>query len=319
MRFLIIFFPFFLFCEIIKYENIKPFYYQKQFVSFNIKIILPKPKTLNIIPSSNIETNLTKINPFVYNLNVKFFATNESHKLILIAKKFYKEIDLNNLIKLKEILPPPKNYAHIVSDNLKIINPIAAKYEDKIILNFNIRCNNCLLKDFNISNYNQTLKLISTNEASLNIILPINTKKFSFYYFDPKTSTFKKVTVPIVLSQQTISTQTNVNPEENKFFTPLNILILVLIAFSLIVFLVYQKIFLLIFPIFLFIFFVVQFLPKGEIILKRNTKVRILPTPQSTIIYITPKSMVATILNKKNGYVKIKINNKIGWVKDENN
>jgi len=29
--------------------------------------------------------------------------------------------------------------------------------------------------------------------------------------------------------------------------------------------------------------------------------------------------MVATILNKKDGYVKIKINNKIGWVKDENN
>ncbi len=318
MRYLIILFPFLLIAEIIKYENIKPFYYENQSVNFNIKIILPQPKKLTITPSYNVETNLTKINPYIYNLNVKFFATNESHKIILIAKKFYKEIDLNKLITIKNILPPPKNYSYIVTNNLKVINPIAAKYDkNNILLNFNIKCNNCLLKDFNIPNYKQTLKLIKPNEASYNIILPINTKNFTFYYFNPDNSTFDKVTIPIILNQQTISTQTDINPEESKFFTPINILILILIAFSLLIFIVYQKIFLLIFPILFSLLIVIQFIPKGNIVLKKNTKIQILPTPQSTIIYITNHQTQAEVLNKKDGYIKVKIKNKIGWVKNE--
>ena len=319
MRYLIIIlFPFLLIAEIIKYENIKPFYYKNQSVDFNIKIILPQPKKLTITPSYNVDTNLTKINPYIYNLNVKFFATNESHKIILIAKKFFKEIDLNKLITIKNILPPPKNYSNIVTNNLKVINPISTKYDKNyILLNFNIKCNDCLLKNFNILHYKQTLKLIKPNEASYNIILPINTKNFTFYYFNPDNSTFNKITIPIILKQQTISTQTNINPEENKFFTPINILILILIAFSLLIFLVYQKIFLLIFPVLFSLLIVIQFIPKGNIVLKKNTKIQILPTPQSTIIYITKHQTQAEVLNKKDGYIKVKIKNKIGWVKNE--
>ncbi|WP_040305465.1 hypothetical protein, partial [Caminibacter mediatlanticus] len=258
------------------------------------------------------------INPYIYLLNVKFLANNEPHKLIIISKKFYKEINLNNLIKIKKIIPP-KNYSNIVADDLKIENPIATKYDkNHTILNFNILCKNCFIKNFKVSSYEQNLTTISQNKASYYVILPKNIKEFTFFYFNSNKQTFEKIKIPVIITQNIISTQTNINPEDEKIFTPLNILILILIAFSLIIFLVYQKIFILLLPILLSISLLLKILPKGEIEIKKGTKVQILPTKQSTIIYISNKNEKAQILNKTKNYIKIKINNKIGWIKSEN-
>ncbi|QCT94506.1 hypothetical protein FE773_04735 [Caminibacter mediatlanticus TB-2] len=319
MRILIsLFIPFFIFAEILKYENIKPYYYPNELVNFNIRVILPTPKKINVTTSYNVETNLTQINPYIYLLNVKFLANNEPHKLIIISKKFYKEINLNNLIKIKKIIPP-KNYSNIVADDLKIENPIATKYDkNHTILNFNILCKNCFIKNFKVSSYEQNLTTISQNKASYYVILPKNIKEFTFFYFNSNKQTFEKIKIPVIITQNIISTQTNINPEDEKIFTPLNILILILIAFSLIIFLVYQKIFILLLPILLSISLLLKILPKGEIEIKKGTKVQILPTKQSTIIYISNKNEKAQILNKTKNYIKIKINNKIGWIKSEN-
>jgi len=149
------------------------------------------------------------------------------------------------------------------------------------------------------------------------MIVPKNKKKIEFYYFNLKQEKFNKIEIPIILKQETISTQTDLNPEENRFFTPLNILILGIIAFFLIIFIIYQKIWILFFPLILGGYLIYVILPKGELILKRNTKVQILPTKQSTVIYITKEPQKAKILNKTDNYTKVEINKKIGWVKNE--
>ncbi len=308
---------FFLYGEIIKYQNIKPYYYKNQLVNLKAKIILSSPKELHAIPSYNVESNLTQKNPYLYNLDIKFKADEEEHKLMLIAKKFYKEIDLDNLINIKNI-NPPKNFSKVFADNLKIINPISSKYdENSTILSFTIKCKNCNINDFNLGFKEHNLTLISQNEASYYAIIPNNIKKLNFYYFNLKNEKFEKIEIPIKLKQDTISTQTELNPEENNFFNLVNILILILIAFGLIIFLIYQKVWLLIFPILLSGFLIYKLLPKGEIILSRNTKVQILPTKQSTVIYISRGNEKAKVLNKLDKYTKIKINKKIGWVKNE--
>ena len=66
------------------------------------------------------------------------------------------------------------------------------------------------------------------------------------------------------------------------------------------------------------IYLIIQLLPKGNVILKKGTKVQILPTKNSTVFYIVKKETNAKILNKKGNYIKIKINNKIGWINENN-
>jgi hypothetical protein len=317
MRLLIFFLPLFLFAEIIKFNNLKNSYYQNQIVLLKGKIILPND--INITPiARNVKVILKKENPYVYNITIRFQANNNPHILMLLGPNFYKEFNLNNFIKIIPLENKPKNFCGVFAKLLKIINPISSKYDNnKNILSFTIKCKECNLKDFNLSN-EQNLTLLNQNEASYYILLPKNKKNLTFYYFDLNTSTFQKISIPIILKQQTISTQTDINPEEKTFFTPFNILILSIIAILLVIFLIYQRVWILIFPLMLGMYLIYTLIPKGEIILPKNTKIQILPTPQSTIIYITKKPIKAEILKKSGSYIKIKFKNKIGWVKDEN-
>jgi len=218
----------------------------------------------------------------------------------------------------KQTLNTIPNFSGVLANELNISTPIALKTKEKILLSFTIKCKNCNIKDFHLKN-EENLTIINNNTASFIITLPINTKKLNFYYFNLKTQTFNKISVPIQLKENTISTQSNINPKENNFFTPLNILLLIIIALFLTIFIIFQKIWILIFPLIIGGYLISQLIPKGEIYLKKGEKVTILPTENSTIIYVIKKNQKAKILNKTNNYVQIKINNKIGWVKNENN
>lgn len=308
--------PLLLFSEIIKFDNLKKTYYYNQLVNFKTKVILQNPINLNAV-GLNTEVNLTKINPYLYSLKIKFKANDKPHKVFLISTNYFKEIDLNALIKPIKLNEYPHNFCKVYATNLKIVNPIASNYDTKNnLLFFTLKCKNCNIKDFNLT-YPQKLKIINQNEASIFLIVPKFLKKLNFYYFDLNHSTFKKVFIEIKTKQQTISTQTNINPENKNFFTPLNILILTTIAFVLLIFLIYQKLWIFFIAIILSIPLVYQFIPKGEIILPKNTQIKILPTPQSTTIEIVNTPTKVKILQKNKNYIKIKYQNKIGWVKND--
>ena len=314
-----LFFPLLIFAQndlIINYLNLKKEYYQNQMLNLKLKIVSPTDK-LQIINLDNLDINISKPNPYIYLLNVKFQDTNQSHEIMLYAKDINKTINFNNIIKTVPI-PKINHFCHVLADDLNITNPISSKYNNnQILLSFSIKCKKCNLKDFHLNN-NEKLNLNSFNEASYYIILPKEQKELDFYYLNTKNGNFQKIKIPIILKENTISTQTNINPNNYNFFTPINILYLVLIAFGLIVFLIYQKIWLLILPIIFSIPLIIPFLPKGEILLKKGDKITILPTFNSTVIYVVKKPQKVKILKKSRNYVEIKINNKTGWVNENN-
>jgi len=314
MRLIFLFFPLFLFSNsIIKYLNLKPFYYENQIALLKIKVISNENNLSFFSPNLNIEVN--KTNPYIYLLNVKFKADKNSSKNIFILPT--KEIiNLNKIVKLKTLSSPPSNFSHIFADNLKILNPISTNINNKIMLSFTIKAINANLEDFKIKDGNLTL--LNQNEATYFTYLPLNTKKFTFYYFNTQIDNYKKISIPIKLKEIIISTQSNINPEENKFLTPLNIFILIIISLFLIIFLVYKKIVILLIPILLGVYLILSSIPKGEKILIKNSKVRILPTQNSTVFYSPHIDTKVQILKTSKNYSKIKIDNKIGWVKNEN-
>jgi hypothetical protein len=298
---------------VITYPNLKKYYYKNQIINLQIKILNPKNEELNFALNKG-EINITK-KIYLYLLNLKF-KNDLNNYLIILSKDFNKTINLNSLFQTKTIDNIP-NFCNVLAQNLKIFNPISTLTDNKIILSFTIKAKNANLKDFKINN-DENLTLIDNSEASYYTYLPKNTKNFTFYYFNTTEDNFKKITIPIILKEKTISTQTDINPEEKTFFTPFNILILIIIAFFIIIFLVYQNIFVLIIPILLSLYLILTILPKGEKILIKNSPVRILPTQNSTIFYKPTVDTKVKILNKTKNYTKIKINNEIGWVKNEN-
>jgi hypothetical protein len=309
--------PVFVFAAIVKFENLQPSYFPKQIVNLKIKIILSKENNLSVIAPKNFEANLTKTNPYLYNLKLRFQAKDANNSVIIIGKNLYYDLNLTNKIKYKHLTQQPENFSGVFAKSLFVKNAIASKYgKNTAIISFIIKCKQCNIKDFSLPVKEQNLTIVSNNEASYYAVIPKYEKNFDFYYYDLNQQTFKKIKIPVILKEQTICTQTNINPQNRKIFTPLNILTLILIAFLIIVFLVYQRIWLLIFPIVVSILFALQFLPKGKVILKPHAIIRILPTRQSTVIYETNKSVKVDVLNSIPGYTKIKIKNKIGWVND---
>jgi hypothetical protein len=298
---------------IIRYPNLKKFYYRNQIINLTIKIVNPNNQELYFYLQQG-EINITK-KPFIYILNIKF-KNNQENFLKIISEDFEKTIQLNSLYKTKEIEKIP-NFCNVLADNMQILNPIATLTGNKILLSFSIKTKNGNLKDFKL-NKEDNLTLINKNEATYYIYLPSNTKKFSFYYFNTKDNNFKKISIPINLKEETISTQTNLNPEEKNPFTPFRILILIVIAFLILAFIIYQNIIILIISVLLSIYLIKDLLPKGEKTLKANSPVRILPTKNSTIFYKPDEDIKVKILYTTKNYTKIEINHKIGWVKNEN-
>ena len=318
MRLFFLLIPFLLFASdfIIKYENLKPFYYKNQIVNLKFKVVSPKPN-LMFLNDSDVDLNITQINPYIYQINARFKADDSNKTVTVYTNDEQQKINLNKIITIKK-LPKIKNFSGVLAEKFNIINPISSEYEDKkTILSFTIKCENCNIEDFKLDK-DENLTVVSQNEATYYIVVPKTQRELTFYYYNTAQNRFEKETVPVILKEETISTQTDINPSENKIFTPLNIMILVLIATGIIIFLIYQRIWLLVFPLFLSIYLIMQFIPKGDIILKKGTKVQILPTKNSTVFYIVKKETNAKILNKKDNYVKIKINNKIGWVNENN-
>jgi hypothetical protein len=319
MRYLILLIASLLFASdvIIQFPNLQKEYYENQIIDLKIKVITPKEMNLTFIPPLNSEINVTKENPFVYDVDVKYKNNDDIKKLFIVNNDFYKEITLNDLYKTSRIDKIP-GFCNVLAKKLTVKNTISSKYDDKYnIVSFTLIGNDADLNDFTLHLKDENLTVISPEKATYLGLVEKNKKKIKFYYFNTQNDNYEKITIPVNIKEETISTQTDLNPEENTLFSPTNILILSVIAFLTIVFLVYQKVWLIFPPLLLSAFLIYINLPKGDAFLTRGTKIYILPTKNSTVFYVAPIGTKVKILKKLHNYTKIEFNNKIGWVKNE--
>jgi len=308
MIFLII--PLLLFGFITKHSKLKDYYLPDEIVQAKIKILFPNEKNLTILLPDRFEYNLTHPNEWTYILNVKFKAK-ENEEIILGTESNMTALKLP--VKIKNIALP-QNFSNLYSPYLKISNIVASEYDKTHnILSFSMQAKN--LKYFSLID-DENLTLISNNLANYYIILPKKFKKLIFFYYNTKENSFKKVEIPIKIKHEKVSTQTDLNPEKETIFTPINILILGVITFLMLIFFIYQKIYLLIPPAILAAYFIYKIFPTSTVTLPPYTNIYILPT-KSTIFYTTKKYTKVKLLKKGKKYSKIEIENKVGWVKNE--
>ena len=317
--FIILFFISFSFSAnlIIRYPNLKKEYYENQIIDLNIKVITPKEMNLTFIPPLGGEINVTKTNPFVYNINVRYKNNDEIKKLFIVSKNIYKEIPLNDLYSTKQV-DKIRDFCNVLAKNLQIKNVISSKYNDRYnMISFTLTGEDANLNDFTLHLKDENLTIVSSQKATYLGLVENNKKALNFYYLNTEKDNYQKMNVPINIKSETISTQTDLNPEENTLFTPINILILSTIAVLILIFLIYQKIWLIFPPLLLTAYLIYINMPKGEMFLNKGIKIYILPTNNSTVFYETPLGTKVKILKKTSNYTKIQIQNKIGWVKNE--
>ena len=214
-------------------------------------------------------------------------------------------------------------FSNILATNFHLISHHEKKYDDKsniVLLEINASESN--LEDFHLPfAIREGIDSIQEAKTSQNIfyfaIVPNYQKELKFNYFNLNSNKFNRISFPIMISDSSISTQTDLNPQKSRFFLYKVIALLSFGLLFLLLYFIYRKNYLLYIALFIAIYTMFTKLITNNLTLPSDIMIRILPTENSTIFFKTSQAMEVKVLHKKDGYIKVLLpNTKIGWIKD---
>jgi hypothetical protein len=305
------------------FQNLKKFYYNHQIVHLKLKTISAKNGDLIIKSNYLIEVNTSTDDNVTYFSNISFELNNTFPEFNISLE--------NNGIKLDEIainvnsevrnLTPPKNFCGVLAKDVNITNPVLSDYNSDLnILYFNIAFNDANEKEFSFYKKVELSLKDKNGSASLysySALVPKNKNNFIISYFNILDNSYKNIPINVKLDNEKVSTQIDLNPVNKTRTYIINAIISTLILLWLLLYYYKRKVTYII--LILIALGALLFLnwPKPEIILQEGKKVHILPFKNSTTFLIVNIPTKVKVLNERNGYKQILINNKIGWVKDD--
>jgi hypothetical protein len=258
----------------------------------------------------------------------KLTSTNAEMPSLLIEAMGKNGKKSSELIKQKELklikLKGDDLFCGVIATDFSILSHHEKAYDKKnSIVLLEINASNSNLEDMHIPYaIREALDKFEENLETQSIyyvaIVPNYLKEFKFKYFNKRDNKFKRVSFPIVLADQTLSTQTDLNPKKSRYFI-YKIVILFSIAFIfLLLYFRYKNRIFIFLSLLIVIWTVYTKLITKTVILTKGTKITILPTKNSTIFFKSDRDIRAKVLLKKRGYYKVLLpNSKIGWVSEE--
>ncbi|MFA7083016.1 MAG: hypothetical protein WC141_00635 [Arcobacteraceae bacterium] len=221
-------------------------------------------------------------------------------------------------------------FSNIIAKELKIISVKTRQYSNSELLTvLEIEAINGNLEDFRLKEFEEQLLMsleesYPTQKLIYNTIIPIHTKEIKFNYFDTQTNRFKQMSVPIKLEEELVSTQTDLNPNDNNIELYKKIALGILTIVFIVLYIIKRKNSYIAIAIILSILFFIFAKPNGAMVIEENTNIYILPTKNSTVFYNTPNKQMVEILDKKRNFIKIlfQLNDQngktVGWIKESN-
>jgi len=216
-----------------------------------------------------------------------------------------------------------KAFSLVLADDFTLLDHHEKKYDEKsniVVLEINATGSN--LEDFHIPyalrDGIDDIKYNGNNQRIYYFaIIPNDIKIFKFKYFDLQNNKYNIVSFPVILQDSSVSTQTDLNPEESRYALYKAIALVVLAFIIFLFYLKSRKIYILILSLIVLAFTFYIRMPMSKILLHKGVKLRILPTKNSTIFYITEKDTEADKLLVRDGYIKVLLpNKKIGWINE---
>lgn len=223
-----------------------------------------------------------------------------------------------------ENTPSSNNFSHLVASSLEIKKVKTNHFDNQnVIMIMEINATNANLKSFYLKGIEkQGVENLRGDFNSSNgyyyAVFPASKNIFSFSYFNKDEKKLQNYNLKIKISEDSISTQSDLNPT-NKDFNTYKQYGLWLITLLLAIFFIFKKNYIIL--TIALICFISGFLVDTSTqtgILKAKAKAKILPTELSTYFYTANTNEKVEILGERKPYVKVLFKDgKIGWVKNE--
>lgn len=289
-----------------------------------------KSKNINVL---NPKSKWKKVAKNIYENKFFFKAGTSKFKLPRISVKLVKGsrvIEVSTLaaknIQYSDIANGDKRFSNVIAKSLTLKAYKTKQYNNQESLTIiDIDAVNSNLKDFSFDGIEeQGISKLVDNYPNENLIyylvLPVQKKKIVFNYYNTSTKSFVNITIPLILQNELVSTQTDLNPNDSSFEKYKKMaLVAVLIVFVLLFIWKRHKAYLVI-SILLLVLAVIYLMPNRTGIVKKDSYIYILPTKNSTIFFQLKNEEEVEVLNTKKEFIKVMgIKNKfIGWIKEEN-
>lgn len=281
----------------------------------------------------NSNSSWTKVSDNVYENAFHFKANSNNFQIPNLTVSLEKNgqlIDRSVLssiqINYSDIAKGDKRFTNIIAKDLKLKAYKTKQYNNKESLTIiDIDAIGSNLEDFKLQGIEeQGVSKLTDNYPEQNLIyyfvMPVHKKKVVFNYYNTTTKSLQTVTIPLILQNELVSTQTDLNPNDSSFEKYKKMAVAALFIIFLIVYIIKRNKIYLFITIILFIITSIYLMPNKTGIVKKDTFIYILPTKNSTIFFKLDEKQKVEVLNSKNDFIKIMgVDNKfIGWVKEEN-
>ncbi|MEA3434559.1 MAG: hypothetical protein U9R13_08250 [Campylobacterota bacterium] len=155
-------------------------------------------------------------------------------------------------------------------------------------------------------------------EAEFYVVLPVTQKMLKFTYFNTIKKQYVFLQIPVELADDTVTTQSDLNPKEDSFEKLKKYTFMILVLFFFLMFLFKRDFFYLVLGVVSLITLLTFYIPHEKICVKQGAPLYLIPTQTSTMSTKLDQELNTMILGERDEFIKIEYKNgMIGWIKNE--
>ena len=227
-------------------------------------------------------------------------------------------------IRIKQ-LKKRHDFSHVLAADMKIKNSQVSNYDEKNhIVTLSLEAFEANIEDMALNNVNESgteniKRIFAKVEAEFYVILPVETKKLKFTYFNTIKKQYVFLEVPVVVKDASVVAQSNLNPKEDNFDKLKKYTLITFSGFFLLMFLFKRDFFYLVLTVISIITLLTLYIPHKKICISQGAPLYILPTATSTTSTVIGEKTQTSLLGTHEDYYKIEYKEGIiGWIKNEN-
>jgi len=221
-------------------------------------------------------------------------------------------------------LNPKRNFSNIIANSFELIEYKTTAFDKKHnIVVFVAKATNTTIKSMKFQNVSKQGVESSTDsylDSRITYFVVVDKKieNFSFSYFNLIKNRFLLVNIPIIVDDDSVTTQSDLKPKDQSHDRIKAIIAAAIALLAFIFILIRKKYIYLVFILLPIAYIVYLTIPSKEICIKEGSQIHLLPVDNGTIFETTSSEYHLLQEGSVENFIKVKLeNDKIGWVKNE--
>jgi len=218
-------------------------------------------------------------------------------------------------------LNPPSTFAKVLADKFEIINYKTTPYnnESNVVI-FTVKASRCNISDFLIPNaikqgFESKLPNVGESQMTYYAIIPNTEQNLNFSFFNLKKQRYESLVIPIIVDDDTVSTQSDLSPTDARH-TELKVGAAGVVSVILFGLFYWRRqkgyLYASVVPMFYIVFAI---LPNQDICVKKDASIYLLPINNGTIFETTLQEEHLEAEKDVGDFTKVHLTNeKVGWV-----